>query len=203
MRGSNDVLSSIHENCLNIRNNIIYLSQEDQDDDTINHKIASRFIKNLDYISSINQLPITVKIISNGGDICYGLAIFDAIQDCPSYVTTISCGQAVSMSSVIPQAADERIIQKNCIFMAHYGSFFQDSDFKSAYSQMAFYHKTWCENLIDIYSKRCINGEHFRINNMQSEKRVQKFIKDKLEKHVDWFLDAEESVYYGFMDKVQ
>ena len=49
------------------------------------------------------------------------MAIYDAIQACKSYVT-IGYGQAESMSGIILQAADNRLMSPHSHFMAHFGS---------------------------------------------------------------------------------
>ena len=87
--------------------------------------------------------------------------------------------------------------------MAHFGYAFFDDNFKATKSGVDFHNRTFCDYLISIYSKRAITGKHFKINNMQDEKRIAKFLRDKFEKHVDWYLEAEEAVYYGLMDRVE
>ena len=60
---------------------------------------------------------------SVGGEWSDGMAIYDAISMSRSYITIIAYGQAESMSSIIFQAADRRLITPNTYFMSHYGSY--------------------------------------------------------------------------------
>ena len=53
---------------------------------------------------------------SVGGNWNDGMAIFDAIELCQSYVTIIVYGQAESMSSIILQAADKESYDAKFLF---------------------------------------------------------------------------------------
>ena len=77
---------------------------------------------------------ISLYINSPGGSVTAGMAIFDAIALCQSYITIIAYGQASSMSSIVLQAADKRVMMPNAHFMAHYGSIDCGGDHLSAHN---------------------------------------------------------------------
>lgn len=68
-----------------------------------------------------NSEPITIVMNNPGGDFFHGLAIYDAIKCSPCHCTIKVYGHAMSMGSLILQAADKRVIMPNARFMIHYG----------------------------------------------------------------------------------
>lgn len=85
-------------------------------------QMAERIIKNLHILESQSAEPITILLNNLGGDAYHGMAIFDAIKECRSHTTIRVYGQAMSMGSLILQAANERIITPNAVLMIHYGT---------------------------------------------------------------------------------
>ena len=116
------------------------------------------------------------------------------------YITIIVYGQAESMSSIILQAADERVITPNSYFMIHYGSSSASGDYLNV-QNLAKYEQAICDKMIDVYSSVCINGKFFKDKYGTNVSSVKKFLHRKL-KQGDWYLDPQESVFYGFTDKV-
>ena len=57
--------------------------------------------------------------------------------------------------------------------------------------------------MLDIYTERCIEGPFFqnRYKSLTKDK-VRNYIKKKMQQKGDWWLNAEEAVYYGFADGV-
>jgi ATP-dependent protease ClpP protease subunit len=130
------------------------------------------------------------------------MAIFDAIQMSRSYITIIAYGQASSMSSIILQAADYRYMTPNSHFMCHYGSTDINTDYLSA-QNVADYERKTAIAMFEIYAKRCVEGQFFKdkFGKKPSDKQVKNYLIRKL-KSGDWYLSADESVYYGFADSV-
>jgi ATP-dependent protease ClpP protease subunit len=138
---------------------------------------------------------------SIGGEWADGMVIFDAIRMCHSYITIISYGQVESMSSIILQAADYRYITQNAYFMCHYGSSGIAADYLSAQNWIN-YEKIICNTMLDIYSSQCHKGQFFKEKYAKpDEAKVKNFLSKRL-KEGDWYMSAEESVYYGFADKI-
>ena len=63
---------------------------------------------------------------SIGGSWGAGTSIYDAIASCKSYVTIVVYGQAESMSGVILQAADNRLMSPSSHSKCVNGKFFQE-----------------------------------------------------------------------------
>lgn len=88
--------------------------------DGIDHSIAENVIKSF-HILSQDDRPIKVYLNSFGGCWYNGMAIYDMINQCPCHVTAYVIGSAMSMGSVILQAADHRVIYPSAIIMIHDG----------------------------------------------------------------------------------
>ena len=200
-RRRDGALESIHNSSIDVKRRIIYVHSEmDSEESGVDFRMAVNFIKNLDYLNSISNQPITLKMLSYGGCWNYGMAIYDAIANSKSYVTFISYAHARSMSSIIPQAANKRLINKHCDFMVHYGTYEDSGDFRQVSSGLKFTEKQ-NDVMLHIYANKCIKGEYFREREMDHKKTFN-YIKNKIDKLTDWWMTAEEAVYYGFMDKV-
>jgi ATP-dependent protease ClpP protease subunit len=130
------------------------------------------------------------------------MAIYDAIKMCRSYVTMIIYGQAESMSSIFMQAADYRYMTPSSHFMCHYGSSDINTDYLSAMNQARYEERT-ADTMFNVYASRCVEGKFFaeKFGKKPSEKQVKQYLIRKL-KSGDWYLSAEEAVYYGFADAV-
>lgn len=197
----NDLLDDIHCYYLDYKNRVMYVHAElDGEESGVDYRMAATFTKNLDYLNSISDQDITIQIMSYGGCWNYGMAIFDAMKNSRSTLTTISYSHARSMSSIIPQAASRRLINKHCDFMVHYGTYGDEGDMRQVVNGIKHYEKANAI-MLNIYAERCVEGE-FAKERGYDKKKIHNFIKDKIDKHVDWWMNAEEAVYYGFMDEV-
>jgi ATP-dependent protease ClpP protease subunit len=196
-----DLLHDLHNYSVNIATREIFLHNSFMSDDNKNpgveYKMASTFVKNIKLLENRSQDPIIIHMQSIGGEWADGMAIYDSIILCKSYVTIISYGQAESMSSIILQAADSRLLTPHSYFMAHYGSSSLSCDYLNAINWMDF-EKKLASKMLDIYAKRCVDGEFF---DGKDESQVKKYLSTKL-KSGDWFMDPVEAVYYGFADGV-
>ncbi len=88
----------------------------------VDYQMFEGFLKGLTYLDAMSDRPITIHMNTDGGDWYHGMAIYHAIQACRSHVTIIAWGYACSMGSLIFQAADVRLIARDCVFMIHDGS---------------------------------------------------------------------------------
>lgn len=199
-----DTVSDVHSYGLDLKNRELYLHGyvgNTDEDPGVEYRMASTFYKNIRLLDTINHEPILIHMLSIGGEWDAGMAIYDAINMCQSYVTIIAYGQASSMSSIIIQAADKRIMMPNAHFMLHYGSVDCGGDHLSAHNY-AKVDKKNTETMIGIYSEGCLNSKYFKEHYSDlTDEKVRNYLKRKL-KDGDWYLDANESVYYGFADCV-
>lgn len=109
------------ENDLYIPTRTIYIGPMDAEDVEVNAIMAERAIKNIHILDSKSDDPIDIILFSYGGDVTAGMAIYDAIRICRSFVTVKVFGCANSMGSIILQAADNRLMSRNSEMMIHYG----------------------------------------------------------------------------------
>lgn len=169
----------------------------DESDPGIDYRMSSMFIKNLNFLWHISEDPIFIHMNSIGGNWSSGMAMYDAIKSCDCDITIIAYGQAESMSSLLLQAADNRVMTKNSFFMCHYGSLSISAnllDVQSAVRQ----ERRFTQTMIDIYASKAVNGKVFKDKSLN---HVKNFIKRKM-KDGDWYLSAEEAVDHGFADVV-
>lgn len=201
-----ELLKDFHEYGANITSREIFLhnhyNSEDNQNPGVEYRMSNTFIKNLRALDMKSDQPITIHMQSIGGEWSDGMAIYDAITMCRSYVTIIAYGQASSMSSIILQAADYRYLTPNAHFMCHYGSSEIFGEYLNAMNAAEYERKT-CDIMFNIYATKCVNGKFFyeKFGKKPSEKQVKQFLIRKF-KSGDWYLDSEDAIYYGFADSI-
>jgi ATP-dependent protease ClpP protease subunit len=125
-----------------------------------------------------------------GGDEYHGFAICDLIKACKSHVTIKVLGHAMSMGSIILQAADQRIMAPNARQMIHYGTWGIHAHSKTTqkWAQEGLKIDEWMEAM---YLARI-------------HEKVPTFPIQKLKKMLDHdtFLTTKESIALGLADKV-
>ena len=119
----------------------------------INNEMSDKVNKAFDILESINQYAeITVKIMSDGGDWCAGLAIYDRIKNSSCVIRMIGTGMVASTATVIFQAGTIREITENCIFLLHDGMEGYEGEAKSFESHAEMSKKSR-QLMYDIYEK--------------------------------------------------
>lgn len=180
----------------------IYLHSDDSDptDNGIDFRTASRFAKNIHKAEKSNDDQLIVHFSSIGGEWADGMSIYDNILHSSFSVIMIGHGCLCSMGTIILQAASKRYLMPHCDLMVHFGDLTLSGHQVSVESGSKYYTKIK-NNMIDIYTDRCINGPFFK-EREYSRNRVKAYIKRKLESNVDWYMTPEEAVDFGFADKV-
>jgi ATP-dependent protease ClpP protease subunit len=198
---SDEILGYTHTNNVNVKDRIIYSSSHfEQDDWSMDFRQSLSFIRNLDYLNSLSSDPITIKMFSPGGCYYAGMMMYDAIKNSIAETTVQITGIGASMGSIVPQAATHRLISRYSSFMIHRLSYEDSGDLLRLKSGVVFAeHQLDC--MYDIYADRCANGKFFKSKKM-NQNAVKDYIRERLEKSSDWWMSAEESVHYGFMDGV-
>ena len=130
---------------------------------------------------------IYIYINSPGGSITAGMAIYDTMQYIKPDVCTICIGLAASMGSFLLSSGKKvkRYALPNAEIMIHQplGGFQgQATDF-------------------DIHAKRILRIKD-KLNQILSENTDQPLEKIKADVERDYFLDADEAMEYGLVDKV-
>jgi ATP-dependent Clp protease protease subunit len=180
----------------------IYLHSDDSDpnDNGIDFRTASRFAKNIHKAEKSNDDQLIVHFSSIGGEWADGMSIYDNILHSCFSVIMIGHGCLCSMGTIILQAASKRYLMPHCDLMVHFGDLTLSGHQVSVESGSKYYTKIK-NNMIDIYTDRCINGPFFK-EREYSRNKVKAYIKRKLESNVDWYMTPEEAVDFGFADKV-
>lgn len=124
---TDDLERLMHHN-VHVATKTIYMGSEEVDIDGnesgTDAAMAARMIKALHHLDSATdpEKPITIIMNNLGGDVQHGMAIYDAIKACKSEVIIKVFGHAMSMGSIILQAADKRVMSPNSKVMIHYGT---------------------------------------------------------------------------------
>jgi ATP-dependent protease ClpP protease subunit len=205
-KASEQCLSDMHSYCVNLNARELYLhghyGGDGEEEPGVEYRMSSTFMKNLHLMESQSNNNILVHSLTVGGCWNNGMAIFDLIKFSKCPITLLAHAWARSMSSIIPQAADRRVIMPNADFMVHYGTGGIQDHVLNVISEAKWEEKA-TERMLRIYAKRCIYGEHFQKRYKSiTEEKVMSFIEKQMKDHHDWWISSEEAVYYGFMDGI-
>lgn len=166
----------------------------------VEYTMASRFIKNLRALNLDSDRSILIHMKTCGGYWMEGMAIYDAIKASSSYVTILNYTHARSMSSLILQAADLRVMMPNSEFMFHHGEYAGQGELVTVMSDLDWYKRS-IERMCDIYIEVMRTSPKSIWVNL-SEKRIRHWLMEQMAKKNNVFLSAEEAVKNGFADAV-
>lgn len=203
-----DLASQLHDCDLDLKSNHIYLfgvdrgydltGSENGDEPGVDYTMANRFIKNFNLCMRKNpKKPILIHMKSCGGDWQEGMAIYDTIRSCPWPVTILNYTHARSMTSIILQAANKRVMMPHSYFMLHDGTLSVSGTYKQVKSIISF-DKTK-EAMLDIYVRSM--KQHGELST-KTAKYIKNWIISKMDKKEDVFLSANEAVKFGLADEV-
>ena len=164
-----------------LKNRIILLSGE------INDACSSSIIAQLLYLDSISNEDISLYINSPGGSITAGMAIFDTINFIKSDVSTICVGMAASMAAFLLSSGEKgkRYILPNAEVMIHQplgGAQGQATEIKIA-----------AERILKLKKK---------LNKILSDNTGKDIDTIDNDTERDYFMDSDEALNYGIVDKV-
>ena len=164
-----------------LKDRIILLSGE-IDDECTNSVIAQ-----LLYLDSLNNEEISLYINSPGGSVTSGMAIYDTMNFVKSDVSTICLGMAASMGAFLLSSGKKgkRYVLPNSEIMIHQplgGAKGQATEIKIAAEQI-------------LKTKE-------KLNKILSENTGQNLKKVEQDTERDHFLDANEALDYGLIDKI-
>lgn len=190
-----ELINDVHNFGIDFEAREIYIGGNEVDE--IDHVLSTTFLINIRLLDKTDG-NILIHMNSVGGEWAYGMGMYDAIKSCKNKIILLAYAHARSMSSIIPQAADIRVIMPNAYFMVHEGTLGIEGTEKSIRSFVDF-NKEADKSMLDIYAQRCKDGVYFK--NWKEEK-IKKFIKTKMNDLEEWYITARASVEYGFMDAV-
>lgn len=153
-------------------------------------KMAERIIKNLRILEALSSEPIIIIMDNVGGDFYHGGAVWDQIKLCKSHTTIQVMGHAMSMGSVILQAADTRVMAPNAKQMIHYGE------------TAASGHPTVVSKWVEEDKKLNRWMEQMYLEKIQEKNPNFKLKKLKEMLSFDTILTAQESIDLGLADKI-
>ena len=165
-----------------LKERVIFLSG------AIDDYISNLVVAQLLFLESENpEKDISIYINSPGGSISAGLAIYDTMQFITPSISTMCIGQAASMGALLLAGGDKkkRFALPNSRIMIHQplGGFQgQASDFEIHAKEI-------------LYMKKIVN-EILAKHTGQTVKKIEK------DTDRDNFLNAEEAVKYGLVDKI-
>ncbi len=203
---SEDLISHLHLFDIDLISNHIYLTGVDRGYDIsgieeagVEHVMASRFIKNINICMRTNpDKPIVVHMKSCGGDWNEGMAIYDAIKTCPSRVVILNYTHARSMTSLIFQAADKRVMMPHSHFMFHDGDYAVAGTVKQVKSNIEF-DKTNEYEMLNIYAEKMNEKGSMAGHGLI---KIKGWLRKQMDKKEDVFLTAKEAVKLGLADAI-
>jgi len=205
---TDDPIHQIHEHGIDIYSNQIYLfgdelynSTQDIDDPHepgIEYIMTNKFIRNLNILMRKSEKPILIHMKTCGGLWSEGMAIYDAIKACPNPVTILNYTHARSMSSLIFQAANKRIMMINSIFMFHQGTIHMGGTVKQAYTEIK-QTKLADKIMINIYIDQMKKNGKFKT---RSRETIEKILREEMDKKEEVYLTSKETVEYGLADEI-
>ena len=194
----------VQHHAINVDTNEIYLhsSPVSDNDNGIDYRCTVQFIKNFNILDSLSgDQPIIIHLNSPGGDISQGLSIYDVIKQSKKYISIIGYADVASMSSVILQAADRRLLMANAAVLIHNAALTLEDMPSHGVKSASRYLEYQDRVFLDIYATKCLNGKFFKDRGYNLNK-VKCYLKRKIEQRLDWTLNAEEAKFYGFCDYI-
>ena len=153
----------------------------------INDNLANIIVSELLYLDSINNDNIQIYINSPGGSVTAGMAIYDTMNFIKSKVSTICIGMAASMGAFLLSSGEVgyRYSLPNSEIMIHQplgGAQGQATEIKIA-----------AEHILKLRDK---------LNKILAKNTKQDIKKIEIDTDRDYFMDANEALKYGLIDKI-
>lgn len=166
----------------------------------VEYVMASRFIKNLRALELDSSDSILIHMKTCGGNWMEGMAIYDAIRVCPCQVIILNYTHARSMSSLILQAADYRVMMPNSEFMFHHGEYGDAGELGTVISGLEWYKRSiniMCGIYVDVM-KNTSGSRWAKVG----RKLIRQWLDQQMDQKHDVFLSAVDAVKNGFADAV-
>lgn len=183
-RPNDESIERFFESHLHLESRTIFIG--DNAEDGIDATISSQVIKGFHLLEAVSSDPIRVYINSFGGCFFNGMAIYDVIKNARCHVDAYVLGSAMSMGSIILQAADVRWIYPNATIMVHDGYETRVSDIPQTFFNWAEHSKKSRAQMYKIYAERSGKSTAFWRRRCAS----------------DLILTAREAKTLGLVDKV-
>lgn len=164
-----------------LQDRIIILSGEI--DDNISNSVVSQLL----YLDSVNNDNISIYINSPGGSITAGMAIYDTMNYIKSDCITIGIGLCASMAAFLLSSGTKgkRYSLKNTEIMIH--------EPLGGVNGQATEIKIVAERILKIKKKLNVILSH---NTKKSLSKIEKDVER------DYYMDSDEALKYGIIDKI-
>jgi ATP-dependent protease ClpP protease subunit len=201
-------IEDIHLFGLDVEHRYIYVQgvaddpEEGNPEPGVEYRMANRLIKNLDILQGIDETqPIVISMKTCGGDWVEGMAMHDAILANPCPVTIINYSHARSMSSLILQAANKRIMMPHSYFMYHMGTDAFDGTTKQLMSYVEWL-PTANNQMLEVYVECLKRAEKGCTYRSWSRRRIREMLTEQMDRKEEVYLTAHEAVKHGFADEI-
>lgn len=203
---SDDPVFHVHEYDVDLQSNHIFLmgsefyshgTESPTGEPGVDYTMANRFIRNINLCMRVNpNKPIVIHMKTCGGDWTEGMAIYDAIKSCPFPVTILNYTHARSMSSLIFQAANKRVMMPHSYFMFHEGTLAYEGNYRTVMSTVEF-DKLGRDVMLDIYIQSMKKNGVFKD---KKDAVIKKYLDDQMNKKDDVFLTPTQTLELGLAD---
>lgn len=195
-------LDALHMYGINPSSREIYLYGDYNADEEpgVDWRMGATFLRNLNYFErQDSEKDILIHMWTFGGEWDDGIAMYDAIKASPCNITILSYRAARSMSSVIFEAADRRVLMPNAGMMLHYGHVYMDKATGIELKTMVEQYKKDDQTMINIYADQMST---FARDKYKTHKGAVGHLERMFAKKSDWYLSSEEAVEHGLADGV-
>lgn len=199
-------IEATHHFNIDLRQRELFITGEDGlgDDEGnepgVEFTMSARLMRNLRLLSREDK-PILIHMKTNGGDWYEGMAMYDMIKTCPCQITILNYTHARSMSSIILQAADRRIMMPNSEFMFHQGTYAVSAELQTVVSNLNWYYKKSENLMLQIYVDAMTQSSHSSWYK-KSPASAKKWLIDQMKDKTDVYMSAEDAVKAGFADSI-
>ncbi len=207
MQKQRDGVLYVHDYNIDLVDNQIFLMGEEMIPDVDDHlnepgveyRMSNRFIRNLMLAKQVNpDKTLLVHMKTAGGSWVEGMAIYDAIKAYPYPLVILSYTHARSMSSLILQAADKRVLMPNSYFMFHDGTDAIDGTQKSVRSYVEF-GKSNTKTMLSIYAEAMFAKGLMKDVPIT---KIHSWLRRQMDKKEEVYLTAQQAVDYGLADEI-
>lgn len=201
--GENSIFD-VHSYDIDIEANHIYLmgneslAEIDGNEPGIDYTMSNKFIRNMNILINRSDDPILISMKSCGGDFAEGMAIYDTIMTCPNQICILNYTHASSMSSIIFQAADKRVMMPHSTFMFHDGTMSMQGTCKQYLTEAEELKKT-NKIMMDIYiDSMKKKGKYSK----WGRQKIHNWLRSQMDKKEEVYLDATQTIEFGFADEI-
>ena len=166
----------------------------------IEFAMASRFAKNLRILQQLGDDPVFIHMKTCGGSEEEGFAIYDALRLCGLRTTILSYTHARSMSSVVLQAADRRLLMPNSHVLLHWGNLEIGGDYRMVQSNVKFM-ETREDRYLDVFVDRMVKGPTWAKKRYRRDK-VEYWLREQMAQKIDVILEPHDAIDLGLADAV-